>query len=208
MGTHNPTISNYFNRTGKTQRLLVSEETYSGGINYTDNVLAEGSSKMLINYMLRDSGSSLSPRYGIKNYSDAIDTEITYDDSDNYNAGNMHFSCYNVYTNKDNINIYTDMCFSFGKELDDGTYAAKDNMFALVQDSETKEWKIAKYTGNTDYRIKGRKTTSTIHDFNECTTVEPVCCVCNGQVLFFMKEGAAGNINYLKQLLLKTQMVL
>ena len=91
MGVHSPTISNYYNRTARQQRLLVSEETYSGGINYTENVLKEGYSKLLVNFMLRDSGSSLSPRYGMKDYSAEFDTGITASEDNTLDKGALHY---------------------------------------------------------------------------------------------------------------------
>lgn len=65
MGRHNADVSNYYNRTARTQRLLLSEETYEGGIKYTTNPLPEGYSKLLVNFSTRKGSSSLFPRDGI-----------------------------------------------------------------------------------------------------------------------------------------------
>lgn len=65
MGRHNASVSNFYNRTARTQRLLLSEETYEGGIKYTNNPLPEGYSKLLVNFSTRKGSSSLFPRDGI-----------------------------------------------------------------------------------------------------------------------------------------------
>ena len=199
MGVHSPTISNYYNRTARQQRLLVSEETYSGGINYTENVLKEGYSKLLVNFMLRDSGSSLSPRYGMKDYSAEFDTGITASEDNTLDKGALHYSSYGVYTDKDAVTVYTDICVSFGRRSSDH-YKALDNMYAMVLDANTKEWRIAKYEGNVteddtteqDIYVKNRAITNTVHDFNECTMYEPICTMYNGHIYCITKTGSSG----------------
>lgn len=74
MGRHNADVSNFYNRTARTQRLLLSEETYEGGIKYTTNPLPEGYSKLLVNFSTRKGSSSLFPRDGIT--SDGANTAI------------------------------------------------------------------------------------------------------------------------------------
>lgn len=191
MGTHTAQISNYFNRTARQQRLLVSEESYARGMNYTENVLTEGSSKILINYMLRDSGNSLSPREGLIDYTESFDTGISASDNNTIDKGAFHYSTYGVYEDKNGTNVYTDMCFSLGR-LSNDCYRAEGNMFAMIQDVNTKEWVIAKYEGDTDYRCKSRVVTNTVHDFNQCTMHEPICTMYNGHLYCMIKEGADG----------------
>lgn len=195
MGVHTASVTNYFNRTTRSQRLLISEESYTGGINYTENVLPEGYSKMLVNYMFRDSGASLSPRPGLIDYSDAFDTGITASEDNTLDKAALHYSTYGVYEDKTSTNVYTDMCFSFGR-LTGKHYKAYKNMYAMIQDATTKEWRIAKYEGEKDYRIKTRSVTNTVHDFKQCTMYEPICTTYNGKCYVMVKEGTEDSAKY------------
>ena len=65
-----------FKQYARGQRGVTVEETFSGGINYTNTPLGEGYYNMLVNYAFKDDGKILIPRAGYKSVPESR-TEIT-----------------------------------------------------------------------------------------------------------------------------------
>ena len=55
-----------FKSSSRSPRTVNTEETFTGGMHYTDNPLMDNYAKLLVNYDIDDSGSVLSPRPGLR----------------------------------------------------------------------------------------------------------------------------------------------
>ena len=60
------TSSHNYKRYNRGERKLINEPNFTGGMQYTDNPLAEGISKLLVNYIQKDYGARIRPRGGWK----------------------------------------------------------------------------------------------------------------------------------------------
>lgn len=74
MGRHTPKTNNSFNRVTRTLRQVCTEEAYNGGMDFTEQTLPEGYSKLLINYRNDTNTTTLRPRYGIQSFPSGIGT--------------------------------------------------------------------------------------------------------------------------------------
>lgn len=213
MGVHQATITNNFNRTTRTGRLLTSEETYGNGMNYTDNVLPEGYSKLLVNYKINDDGTSLSPRDGYHTYADEIyDTDVEVDiQAPTYTQSQLHWSGTMTYIDESDVdnpvNYLTKACVSFGLPHVDtagsdhyfeaNTNEANSNAYCLYSNPmedlnpllETgDDWIFTKGINKTQIRFKARKVNTSLVEFNDGVDIlKPICTSCNGHLFVFAK---------------------
>lgn len=63
-------------------RVMTSENTFSAGMQYTDNPLSEGSAKVLVNYQLANNGTTLKPRAGYNLVEENVAVCLAPEDSD------------------------------------------------------------------------------------------------------------------------------
>ena len=55
-----------FKNSSRSPRTVNTEETFTGGMHYTDSPLMDSYAKLLVNYDIDDSGNILSPRPGLR----------------------------------------------------------------------------------------------------------------------------------------------
>ena len=66
------TSSHRYKTERREKRQVINEGIFTGGMNFTDNPLGPGVSKLLVNYIQKDAGQRIRPRGGWRQLADPI----------------------------------------------------------------------------------------------------------------------------------------
>ena len=116
-------VTNTYKTSDQRFKVLTSENSFSSGMRYSDNPLAEGYVKTLINYQLANDGATLKPRAGYKTLK--ASTAV----------------CQLPSTDSDACIYLTDQCYiSLADETD--AYLCRTTLFGAIRDSSAVEQKL------------------------------------------------------------------
>lgn len=96
---------------GRKNRVVYPEGSFAKGMQYTESFLDRNTSKLLVNYVVMDSGAYITPRKGIRGYDNLVRT-IPKTDSRKYPA--PHATYYGTYYSRYGEDLHGFIVVSFG----------------------------------------------------------------------------------------------
>ena len=103
-----------YRRGGRDTRRMIQEGSFRKGMYFTSNLVDSATSRLLMNYTIRDGGAYISPRMGLRmgDVQEVIHKEVPFRPTDKIPG--VHAAFYGMYSDSDGLDKFGDIFVSFG----------------------------------------------------------------------------------------------